>query len=62
MYVKEPFKTHITVLKNVRSKLDWSLSMSGRQSVLSERNEARRRLAAEKINDAIRILSGIEGN
>jgi len=60
MYVKEPFKTHITALKNVRSKLDWSLSMSGRQNVLGEVNDARRRRAAEKINDAIRILSGVD--
>lgn len=56
----DPFKTHLTALRNVRSRLDWGLAMSGRQVLLHGDEQTRARRAAEKINDAIRILSGID--
>ncbi len=53
---REPFKSHITALHQVRSKLDWNLAMSGRQWILSATNQARAKRAAEHISEAVRIL------
>jgi hypothetical protein len=51
------FKSHVTALRKVRDALTMSLKMNGTQLILGAYNEACRKNALDKVNEALSYLN-----